>query len=546
MAIELKTLAELDPAKVLASAETLAEYVQEDNPSIDAKRGMIRDVVVQYGAALKEIESEEIDRYNRARSLKEIAADPTLAPDDLVDSVLSLYRLTRRTGTSAVGTVTIVLSKAINVTIRSGAVFTANGVQFTTQRVYTSQATTAQSATDTVLTQLDADRWGFDIEVTAVEPGVAGRLPKDTVLVPAEPPLAYVKSYAAADFTGGSATETNAELVERLNRGMAARGGGNRVNMDAMLLEQPAFANIVDTSIIGFGDPEQLRNHTIWPGQLGGRVDWYIRTQDRPELKQLTVTATLISKLADDRGIWQFSLGKNAAPGFYDVVKILPVDSDETLGGFPVTTETRGYDLSDEDLTPDVANAVEAAYTPLATATIQFKDENKSVAALTVGDEADYSVTVRVMPLLRDLQDFVSAQRTRHAAADVLVKAPVPCFVELSFEIQLKNGQTSPDVDAIKNELATLVNGRGFTGRLPSSALSAVIQKHLESPAAASAIDMFGLIRRPDQTIKPLRSSEVLLIPDEAAKMVTARTTAFFLDPADIAVFVKYVDMPEI
>lgn len=548
MPVEIKQLSELDPDNVTTQAELCAEMVQEDNPRIDAKRGILRDVLIQYGAALKEVAAEEIRRYNRGRSLKEITEDPVNAPEDLVDSVLSMYRITRREGSQSVGTVTIVLNRAINVTIRAGAVFTGNGKEFVTERVFTSQATsaTATSDTDQVLTQLDADRWGFDIEVVAVEAGADSRLLKDTVLIPSEEPLAFVKAYAAADFVGGSATESNAEMVERLNRGLAAKGGSNRYNMDAMLAEQPAFANIVDTSIIGFGDAEQLRNHTIWPGQLGGRVDWYVRTQDKPQFKQLTVTATLISKGSDNRGTWQFAIAKEDAPGFFDVVKILPVDSDETLGGYPVTSETRGFDLSDEEFVPDVANAVEAAYTPLQTAVIRFYDEDADTSDMSVGDEVDYSVTVRMLPLLRDLQDFVNGQRVRHAAADVLIKAPVPCFVQVSFEVQLKNGQTEPDLDAIKNALAAKVNGYGFTGRLPASALHAVIQSHLEAPAAASALDLFGVIRRPDQTIKPLRSSEVLLIPDEPAKMVTARTVAFFLDPADVAITVKYVDMPEI
>ncbi len=541
-------LSELDPTTVMARADVLAEMIQEENPTIDAKRGVLRAVLAKYGAALGTIGTTEVERYNRARSLAEIAADPELAPDDLVDSVLSLYRVERRPGQLSRGTVTILLSRAINVTIRLGAVFTANGQEFVTEQVFTSQPTSATAAaeSDRVLTQLDENLWGFDIDVVAVVPGVAGRLSKDTVLVPSAPPAAFVKSYAAADFVGGVATETNAEMVARLNRGIASRGLSNRVSMDALLTDQPLFADIVGTSIIGFGDAEQLRNHTIWPGALGGGIDWYVRSQDRPTYKLIEGTAILVEKTSDNRGLWQFALAKTDAPGFYDVVKILPVDNDQTDSGYEIVTETRGYDLSDEDFAPDVQTAVEAAFSPLQTSVFVFKDTDVNTQELALGATADYAVTVRMMPLLRDIHDFVVGRRTRHAAADVLVKAPIPCFLQLSFELQLKDESFVPDIEAIKNDLAETVNRFGFTGRLPAAVLAAVIQSHLEGAAAAGAIDMFGLILRPDLTIKYLRSSEVLIVPDEPAKMVTARTVAFILDPADVAISQSYVNMPEI
>ncbi len=548
MAVEVTSMSELTPEQVQARAALLSQMLQENNPTIDAQRGVVNELVVKPGAAIAEVAAEEIDRYNRARSLKEISDDPDLADDDLVDSVLSLYRIERKIGSQAVGQVTIVLSAAINVTIRAGAVFTGNGLEFVTERLFTSQSTsgTASSPTDQVLVQIGTDRWAFTIEVVAVEPGAAGRLAKDTTLVPSETPLRFVKAYAAADFVGGEDTETNAEMVTRINRGISAKGGSNRVNMDAMLLEQPAFEGVKASSVIGYGDDEQIRNHTIWPGSLGGRIDWYVRTQAKVELKQIDVAATLITKHIDNRGTWQFSLGKNDAPGFYDIINIVPADSDETLGGFPITSEVRDFDLTDEVMEFDVETAEEAAFTALQTTTIQFYDEDQDVSDMTVGDEADYSVTVRVMPLIREIQDFVAGRRVRHAAADVLVKGPVPCFVQLSFDINMRSDAAAPDTDAIKNDLAALVNGYGFTGRLPASAVSAVIQSHLEAPAAAGAIDMFGIIRRPDNTFKPIRSSEILLIPDEPGRMVTSRTVAFFLDPTDIAISLRYVDMPEV
>jgi hypothetical protein len=83
-------------------------------------------------------------------------------------------------------------------------------------------------------------------------------------------------------------------------------------------------------------------------------------------------------------------------------------------------------------------------------------------------------------------------------------------------------------------------------GRLNASSLFDIIHDYLPDNVACSAIDILGQIRRPDGTIKPLRSSEAIIIPSEPDGMVTARTTAFILNPEDIAISAETVNIPEI
>ena len=74
-----------------------------------------------------------------------------------------------------------------------------------------------------------------------------------------------------------------------------------------------------------------------------------------------------------------------------------------------------------------------------------------------------------------------------------------------------------------------------------------MIYNHLVGDCVGlSAINMTGRIRKPDGTTTVLNSTEVLIIPDKPAEMVTGRTTAFFLDPSDIAISEELVDIPEI
>jgi hypothetical protein len=540
MAITVQSLAELDTDKVQQTVELISTLLQEDFPEIDLKRGVLHDLLLYYNGVLAAAQQENIDRYRRSSSLQAINDDPALADDDNVDRVMSNFRITRREGANAIGSVTVVVDALETVTISAGADFEANGKTFSTTSPYT--AVTADenvtSDNDRVLTSRGDGTYFFVIDVEATEEGVDGLIKKDTL---------QMKSYATSDFIDGTDTETNAELLLRLQEGIAAKTLSNRVNMTALVREE--LPSLINMSIIGYGDEEMLRDqHSIFPISYGGRVDAYVRTQLEPQLLGVTKEATLIETDADDRGIWQFSIARDEAPGYYDVTAVRPLDADESFGSFEIREEIRTTDMTNiaAELTPDVLGAEEGAYTRYQAGTIRFYDSETDTSALTVGDTAEYSVTIRVMNDVATIQTILGRRSTRNYAGDVLVKAAVPCFVSLAFTLQGKPGEPLPDADAIKAALTDFVNNTGFVGRLHASSLSDIIHNYLEGQVAISAIDMFGQIRRPDGTIKPLRSTEVLQVPDEPDRMVTARTTVFIMKAEDIAISAETVNIPEI
>jgi hypothetical protein len=549
MAITVSNIDELSVANVQQQQEYISQMLQEEHPTLDVKRGVFHDLVLYYSAVFAEMNQENMDRLRRSMSLLEIENDPDLAEDDIVDAVLSNYRVEREEGTEAVGQITIIVSELAPVTIPSGAVFTADGKSFETVVPYAAVISAANvgSDTDRVLNPTDDGNYSFAVEVIAQDEGVDGLIRKDTTMVPDFGILNYVKSYAASDFINGTDTETNAQLLLRLQEGLSCKALSNRVNMSAMIKEE--HPEVITTSIIGYGDAEMSRDqHSILPVSFGGRTDWYMRTQPLPQQLGLTKTATLIQKLGDDRGIWQFSLGRDEAPGFYDILSIRPESTAEQTGTYVITTELRSYDLTNilGELTPDILTALEAAYSRYQTATIQFKDTDTSVAALTEGTSTnDYSVTARTMQNIDTIQATTGSRSHRNYAGDVLVKAAVPCFTQLSFTLEANPGAATPDTDAMATALAAYVNELGFSGRLTASALADIVHDYLDADITSSAIDMFGQIRQPGGTIVPLRSTEVLTVPDDPANMVTAQTVIFILDVADIAISTKVVRVPE-
>ncbi len=552
MPVEVQSLFELDAATVQQRKAALAQMIAESHPSLDTRRGAFSDLVLAPAAALATARAEDISRYRRSTSLSELTADPSLGDNDDVDAVLANFLIERREGTAASGPVTIVVSRLATVSVVGGSVFEANGQQFQATQAFTGRASSQAVAGsgDRVLSPLGDGTYAFTISVEAVTAGTDGLLRKDTLLVPQSSILNFVKAYAAADFTGGSNTQTNAELTAQLQTGYAAKALSNRVNMLASLLTVSEFAGIVSSSIIGYGDAEQLRDkHSLLPGAFGGRVDWYLRTQEMPQRKGITKTALLVEKHSDNRGVWELQLQANDAPGYYDVISIVPAAIGNFSGTLPVVSHVRSNDLAaiPGELSPDLQTSAEGVFTRYQKGVIRFKDTETDTSSLSLGAEGEYAVTVRGMPLLDALQSYLGGRGVRFCAGDVLVKAPVPCFVSLAFTLEGKPGAAIPDVAALAADIAGMVNRTGFSGRLYAARVADLIHNAVGNESVSvGAIQMLGQILRPDGTLRTLSSTHSLIVPSEPEVMQTSRTVCFMLDPDDVRISVATVPIPQL
>jgi hypothetical protein len=539
--IPLPKLTELDATAVAQNQSELVERVQEENPTLDLRRGVFADILAYYGAMLATRGQAGIAEYWKSRSLLALNADPTADPA-LVDDLLSNYRLTRKAGTRAAGQVTVVVSDDVTVTIAQGSVWQAQGRNFLATGVFTAKVEQAQvnSPTDRLLTRMADGNWGFTIDVVAEDGGSGPVVAKDALVVPAVVPPRYVTSFAASDFSAGLDPESNQDLLNRLQQGIAARAMSNRVNMLATLRAQDAFARVVASSIVGFGDAEMVRDrHWIFPVSGGGRCDWYVRTQERAVRLRLVKTASLVGKNPDGSGVWGFSLTRDDAPGFYEVGQIRPVDAGNAVAGFQIVADERAADLSGPGFVPDInPDSSEWSFTRFQTAAVTFTDTATDAGALPPGSRRDYALEVVCLPLIAEIQDFLSARDVRPFGADCLVKAPVPCFVRLNLTVYKQSGDADPDTYAITAALCHAVNTVGFVGALYASQLQSAAQKLVPAGQSVSAIDMLGRIRYPDGRSQYLRSAELLRVPDDPASMVSPRTVQFFASPEDVVVSV--------
>ncbi len=540
MSIPVPDLTTLDPLEVQASLDYVAQRVAEYLPGVETRRGVTGDIVSNLNAVLHAAAAAAIQTYALDGSdLSKLIEDPAGFPTEAADRLFGNFRVSRRSGETAAGSIVLVFSRLVPVVIPKGAAFTANGLRFTADAATAARvsAETVSGANDRLLYADDAGTYSFSINVTAEDTGAAGRLRKGTRLLPVDLFPNFVKAYAEGDFDSGADEESNEEMAARFASGLAERTPSNRITLESMILAEPDFAGTKAVSIIGFGDPEQLRYHSLFPAAHGSRIDVYCQTDAAPSTATLQKTCTLVDA-SGEFGIWECSLGVDDLPGAYRITKVVPYaarSSPQT--GYEILEASPGFSVPDEDGTPDVANASEAAFSPFQTLVARFLDTDTRIDSLTVGEStADYAVDVEGFPRLAELQAFLADRSRRPPASDVLVKAPVPCYLTLNCSIVVKAGQSAPDADAIRSDVVRYVNTRGFAGTLGASALAYVIGRRLTNDHALGAVDMAGEILTPAREKIFIRSDETLLVPDRPHIMVTPATTVFVLKPEDIEI----------
>lgn len=535
---DLASLTTLNAADVQQLLDRLVTQLQELNPSLDLKRGVFKDTVAYYHAVLEASIRTSLRRYQSARSLQQIQANPTIADNEVVNDVLSNWGITRRVGTKAIGTVTIELSQARSVVIPLNFVFEASGRRYLATRTFTSRAVESQvsSEADRLLQSLSNGNYAFTIEVEAAEVGPAYKLSAGNIIVPNRTIVNYVTSYANSTFSDGIGTETNEELLQQLQLGIAAKTLSNRTNMRSFLRSIPAFDSITNQSIIGYGDAEMLRDrHTVFPISYGGRVDWYIRGQVPLQRTRLLVTAVCV-EVSNTNSTWQFAVAKNDAPGFYEITKIRRIADEGLNSGFEPSSDVRSNDLTESGFLPDIATAAEGAYSAFQAAVIRFIDTAAAVTGLGIGQTAQYFCDVVGTPLIREVQELLGSRDVRSYAADVLVKAPIPCFVEVTLTINKAAGDVAPSIAAVQTAVVDIINNTDFIGRLDGSRIIEAVHGFLQDNLSVTDLDLFGRIRNPDGTMQYLRDSDSLIIPDQPAKMVTAKTVQFFTEISKVTV----------
>jgi hypothetical protein len=544
MPILFPDLTSLPLADVAAARALLIQRLQEKSPIADFRRGVLHDLLINLESVIHAAQEIYADKFRKSGSVQAIEADPALADPSLVDRVLSNFLITRKIGTKVRGEVTVVMlsSKASVVAINS--VFVAFGKNYKAVSTFAAKisASSLISSTDRLVFPIGDGSYGFNITVEAELEGKGYELKQNDRLEMVNPVGGIVLAFAASDFSNGTDIETNLELISRLREGLASKNFSNKHSLSALIKSN--FLTVKDVGSFGFGAPEQIRYHGVFPVAQGGRVDAYIRHDGLPSKTTIEAEASLVEQRLTG-GVWQVSFDRETLPGFYEAVRIVRLkdSSNQSIQyGYEVINTIKDFDISDDDtgFSPEIEIAVEAAFTRYQTVTLQFLDTDTS-ADLAIGTKADYSFTLRGQKSIDAIQKLLNGEDVRPTGSDILVRAAIPFDVKVSMVIHNRNKDYVVPVDLIKNKLFDYVNSMGLGSKLYESNLISVIQNQLTDDQSIDSIELRGRVIYPSGRIRYINGRVSLSVPEDPLNLVTSKNTSYFLDKSDVQVTVKSV-----
>lgn len=552
MSLQITSFDELDTTRVQELLALFSAWMQEKHPDVELSRGAFHDLVLYFNSVLNAALRENISRVLQSNSLLAITQNPALAEPEIVDKVLANFNVVRETGDAAVGEITVVAQQAIPTEIAAGIRFSAGGVSFFPTATYVGVPPNSSIAVTTgnarVMVPGPNNTYVFKVPVTARFAGAVGNITKGTPLTPDVAPANVSAVFASVDFIRGSDPLTNEEYIARLATGLTAKTIGGRRAFAAFIRAQEAFKLTRHISVIGFGDAEQLRDQRgLFPVSGGGRVDIYVQTHDIAQKTDHTVTATYVgpvnAAIPSEGTIWEIQIDRDLYPGFYavsTVTKIATTAAEAAAAtGYKIVRLDRAFEFASGEYQPDIQNTFEAAFTRFKRETIRFIDTDKPAnTSIAPNTEAPYQITTIGMPLIGQMQDFMSSADVRCRAADVVVRAAVPCFTSVGFKIRRATTDTITDATktSMKQAIVTAVSKIGFSGTLTASVIANAVGPYLTNRQALADIDIFGQILRPDGEVVYVRDAESIAIPTSPEKMVSAKTTVFLTSLEDIEI----------
>lgn len=235
--------------------EFLEDKLTEFNPDIATGEGTsIRDLFIKPFSVIFQPIVDEILRIRQNLSLE---AGESLSEEDL-DKLAANFFVTRKPGSKSTGVARLFFSLPVDELVPQGTVFIAsNGIRF----LSTADVTITSSGL-----QLNTfgDLFFQDVNVEAENTGVSGNIPASLLADIQASNTSITDITNPAAFTGGSETETNAELMTRLAIAITFRNLINDNGAKLILLE--AFPRLIDILVVGFGRTHQIFGENIGVG----------------------------------------------------------------------------------------------------------------------------------------------------------------------------------------------------------------------------------------------------------------------------------------
>lgn len=523
----------LDAATYDESAAFVRSAILEQDPTAIVSPGTAVDgLVIQNQARLAALHNSRLTQLSNATSLQAITEGLADVTDADVDNLVSNYFITRQAAVRAYGGVKIVVSADTSYVLPIGFQLSLGALGFSTTTisyVYPSSSSGVSVSSTTQIMKARPDgTFEFTIQVTAQQDGSASKLANGTVLTLVSTAAGMLSATVSGDFSGGTAAETNADLLARASTGITAKVIGGDEHIDALISSQyPTYTS----NTVGVGSALMTRDQGNMFGiSTGGKIDIYVKSAASMNSGTITVSATVTN--ASTKLITAI-IQQPQASGIYRIVAIRPTGS-AAIGGDSLTTITRSP-VALAGFNPVLTATQDIAFSNRQSLTITWTD-TLGTGAYTNGDTRSYDMDILYMPDLSGVDLYLTGSAVRPGGTDILVKAGVPCRVTVGVTLYTAPGYAQPTTSVVASAIANAINIVPFgTATLSGFALSAAI-KEVAPYSAVNAISLGGVIHRLNETDLTIAPASSLTIPVDALVKQGPDNVFFSSDISDITV----------
>jgi len=471
-----------------SAEDVMLDVLTTSSPNLLTKVGsVIRELVVRPMSYLYSWISSNMEESRQESSMAYLMTSQK-TENPVADAVASNYFVSRRQGNNSEGTITLILDAPV-LQLPVGASFTVADVPVnTTTRIIASSASRAGLRDGILYTPLipyGNNQYLVNIPVQASASGyveVAAGAPAEVNFGGS----GIVSASLTSALTGGSDTETDAELMQRAMYNTAESGVGTYYGLKKKLAA--AAVNVVDIGVLSGDDRQMYRarynNVNISPG---GFVDCYVKTQSQASVGIISATATVVGppeytpaltteQSSDGAWLckWEAELSTQNMAGWFGISGI-DAYHDEDKIALNDYTVSFGSDSPSED----AAGARLGVHQICSVTVCQLI---KSESEPTVPASIELAVSVSYMPGVYGLQKFMDMDMNTYIGQDVHIKAAIPVDVHISCAAHyIGDGEIDNSIDeALRLAISRYVNNTAVgVGSLNFSDIRRAVQSSI-------------------------------------------------------------------
>lgn len=256
---------DIDIEEVKKAELLIQSFLMDKLPEANFREGThLHDIVVRAFAAVYALIKSEVTEVRSRQSLLKLESLSDIASDEVVDEIASNWFLTRKTGSNAMGTLTVhvsaTITQGVSVVVPESAEFIyTNGISYFLNSEQ-DMVFSRQDMTPVYTGGEEPSSYHFLIPVIAELPGVAGESASGVFESFSSFGDGLITSVEATSaLTVSSADETNAELIARAKTAVTSRGTVSARAIDTVLRDE--VPDVQEVVVVGSGDTEMYRDY---------------------------------------------------------------------------------------------------------------------------------------------------------------------------------------------------------------------------------------------------------------------------------------------